>query len=439
MNLFFKKLTGSLLSTYKLEARMKQYQTDIVRYRQVEASAELAEYNKLKELVDSKEFQQKKQQLTQTKYKATVTYQKLAELQRLTKNKALQRYFFVGESAVLADYLAFRASENYVKLTDKKMVKQSPELQRMLKFEKSKAYKTWLAYKDSELPKRYNALKEETASEVFQKENVFWANPRRWLTTEEYKQESRLAELAASADIVFFLAQDRKHIEEMEAWKTVFADDFDWRKMTDSAWRPGFCYKGAALKREHSFVNEHQANNGGRNTGTLNGNLTILTQKENVTAAAWDEKKGFVNKAFDYTSDVISTGDTFRSQEGLFMAKIRCSGKVHHTFWLGAGAKTPLVHLFNYNGKKLFVGNTSASGFNGTTVSGIGTTQYYIYSLRWTKTEMVWYVNNIEVFRTNRNMPTEPLYLAVSSFLPIMERPAEGKMEVDWVRVYTAK
>ena len=49
---------------------------------------------------------------------------------------------------------------------------------------------------------------------------------------------------------------------------------------------------------------------------------------------------------------------------------------------------------------------------------------------------MIWYVNNIEVFRTTRDLPKEPLYLGVSSFLPLSDRPAEGKMEVDWVRVY---
>lgn len=439
MNLFLKKLTGGLWTTDKLEARMKQQEADIVRYRRVEKSAVLAEYMELKQIVGSKDFQDKKTRLTQTKYKETVPFRKLAELHKLNKDKALQLYFAVNDSALLADYLAFRESEDYVRLGDKKEVRKSPDLKRLFKFEHSRAYRTWLSYKDSETPKRYHALQEEVSTETFRKENMFWSNARRWLTTEEYKQECRLAELAANDDVVFYFAQDRKRIEEMETWKTVFLDNFDWRKMTDSAWRPGFAYQGKALKHEHSFANEHQANNGGKNTGTINGNLTILTQKETVTAPAWDEKKGFVSKEFDYTSDVIQTADAFRQQEGLFMAKIRCSGKVHHTFWLGTGAKTPLVHLFNYNGKKLFVGNTSVTGFDGTSVCGIGLGQYYIYSLRWTKTEMVWYVNNMEVFRTSRNLPIEPLYLAVSSFLPMAERPSEGKLEVDWVRVYATE
>lgn len=436
MNLFFKKLTGALLTTEKVEARIAQMQANIARYRQIETSEELAEYKRLLAIVNAKEFQAKKQHLTQTKYKETAPYKTLAELRRLEKNKALQLYFFVGESALLAEYLAFRESEDYVKLADKKEVSKSPDLKRLQKFEKSKAYRTWLAYKNSNELERYLALKEETATEVFQKENIFWANPRRWLTTEEYKQESRLAELSASDNIVFYLSQDLKQIEEMESWKTVFADGFDWRKMADSAWKPGFAYCCDALKKEHSFTNEHQANNGGKNTGTINGNLTILTQKEAVTAPAWDEKKGFVMKDFDYTSDVIQTADRFRQQEGLFLAKIRCSGKVHHAFWLGTDKKTPLVHLFNFNGKKLFVGNTTNSGFNGTTINGISLGQYYVYALRWTKNEMIWYVNNIEVFRTTRDLPKEPLYLGVSSFLPLSDRPAEGKMEVDWVRVY---
>ena len=119
MNLFFKKLTGALLTTEKVEARIAQMQANIARYRQIETSEELAEYKRLLAIVNAKEFQAKKQHLTQTQYKETAPYKTLAELRRLEKNKALQLYFFVGESALLAEYLAFRESEDYVKLADK--------------------------------------------------------------------------------------------------------------------------------------------------------------------------------------------------------------------------------------------------------------------------------------------------------------------------------
>lgn len=435
MNLFFKKLTGRLVSTDRCEASFSDLKKQVIRYHQVENSAELAEYRELKKVVESKEFQAKKAKLTTTKYKDTEPHKILVRLHDLTKNKPLQLYFYVSESVLLKEYLAFRDSENYVKLTDPKLVRKSPDLKRMLKFERSKAYKTWLQFKNSPLPKQYQDLRAQVSTDEFQKEKIFWANSRRWLTTNEYLQECRLAELSANDDIKFFLMQNEKDIAYWESYKTTFVDEFDWRKMADSAWRPGFAYKADALKKQHSFTREYQANNNGKNTGTLQGCLTIVTQKEQVVAPAWDEKKGFVNQAFEYTADQVQTADAFRQKEGIFSAKIRCTGRVHHTFTLGADTQIPLVHIFNYNGRKIFVGNTSKLGFEGVGITGIPVNRYYIYSLRWTKNELIWYINNMEVFRTSRNLPTEALYLAFASFLPKAQKASEGKLDVDWVRV----
>ncbi len=436
MNLFFKKLTGKLQSTEKLEALIQQNKDIVVRYRRVENSAELKEYNELKKVIEAPEFKEKKRILTQTKYHDTETYRQLRKLRDMDNNKELQLYFFVNDSKILPEYLEFRKSENYIKLADKFSLLRSPYLRRMKKFEGSRAYKSWLKHNNSGLPQQYKELQAKIDSNEFQEERRFWKNPRRWLTTQEYKQECRFAELAALDDIQFFFAQRKEKIENLESYKTMFSDDFNWRKMSDSAWQPGFAYISEQLKQQHSFTNEHQAYNGGHNTGTVNGYLTVLTHKEKATAPAWDEKKGFVNQTFDYTSDVIQTAKSFEQKEGIFMAKIRCTGKVHHTLTLNCREKTPLVHLFNFNGKKMHIGYTSQNGFVGTTVTGLSWANFYVVTLRWTPTEMIWYLNNIEVFRVNRNLPKQPLYFSIASFLPKTEKPAEGHLDVDWVRVY---
>ncbi len=436
MNLFFKKLTGKLLSTEKLEAIIQQNKDDVVRYRQIEASDTLKEYNELKEIIEAPEFQEKKRKLTTTKYNDTEVHHTLKHLRSLDKNKELQLFLYVSKSELLDEYLKFRQSEDYVKLSDKESVAQSPDLKRMQKFEKSKAYLTWKKISETELPKEYQDLQEKTSTEEFKQEKLFWKNPRRWLTTPEYKQECRFAELAASKDIRFFLSQKKEKIEKIESYQTCFSDDFDWKKMSDSLWQPGFAYKSDALKQQHSFINEHQAYNGGHNTGTVNGYLTILTHKEEVTAPAWDEKKGFVNHDFEYTSDVIQTAKAFAQEQGVFMAKIRCEGKVHHTVSLGCNEKLPLVHLYNFDGKKMHIGYADKDGFKGEIVTGLSWSKYYIITLHWTKDEMIWYVNNIEVFRINKHLPAQALHFTIASFLPKAEKPAEGHIDVDWIRVY---
>ena len=436
MNLFFKRLFGQLHSTERLERHIMMEEERIARYRQVEQSEELKEYLELKKIVESKEFQQKKYNLTHTKYKSTPTYETIRRYKELLHDKKLQMYLEMEGSKRLKDFLAFRDSENYIKLQNKKEVRNSLELKQMYKFERSKEYKSYLYYRDSKLPAEFKALVAEVATDEYKKQHAFWSNPQRWKTTDEYQQEARLKRLAAMADIVFFFQQDPAEIERMEAWKNTFTEEFSWHRFSESPWKAGFAYENPKLLRQHSFANEQQAYNGGKNVGATDGKLYLFTKREKVTAPAWDAKKGFVSKDYDYTSDIIQTSDTFRQQGGLFMAKMRIEGKIHHALWLGSSKKLPMISLFHYNGKHITMGNYSSKGFDGTVVKGINPGAYYVYSLRWTDKELIWYVNNLEVYRTANNIPKEKLFLAVSSFIDEHQRAAEGKINVAWIRVY---
>ena len=50
---------------------------------------------------------------------------------------------------------------------------------------------------------------------------------------------------------------------------------------------------------------------------------------------------------------------------------------------------------------------------------------------------MTWYVNNLQVLRCTTRVPQEALYLALQSFIASTQKPQEGLLEADWVRVYT--
>ncbi len=411
----------------------------IARYRQVEKSAEFKEYLELKKIVESKEFQQKKHNWTRTKYKSTPTYALLREYKTLLNDKGLQMFLELEQSERLKEFLEFRQSENYVKLQSKKEVRNSLELKQMYAFERSKEYKSYLTYRDSKLPARFKALVAQVMTDEFKKEYAFWSNPNRWKISDEYQKEIRFKQLAAMADIIFYFKQDVNRIELEETWTPVFEDEFDWVKLSDSKWRAGFAYDNPKLLKIHSFANEQAANNGGRNVGTVDGKLHLFTKEERVTAPAWDAKKGFVEKEFDYTSDIIQTADSFRQQGGLFMAKIRVEGNIHHAIWLGTGKKLPMINLFHYNGKHIVIGNYTERGFEGTTIRGISPRVYHIFGLRWNEKELIWYVNNVEVYRTSHNVPKEKLFLAISSFIDELQRAQEGQINVAWIRVLAKK
>ena len=247
----------------------------------------------------------------------------------------------------------------------------------------------------------------------------------------EYEQHHK--ELDKNPDIKQQVVAQPKRFDAIRNQRPTFIEDFNGK----SRWSFGYHYKSDALLKNHSFTNEQQANNAGYNITVNQGILQISTKEESASAIAWDEKKGFIRKEYQFTSGVMQTGESFRQQYGVFQAKIRCSGKINHAFWLGADEKLPLIKVFHFDGKTIKFGNLDKNGKNESTVTGINPKDFYIYTLVWTEKELRWFVNNLEVARAATHIPKETMYLAFNSFISELQQPDEGSLEVDWVRVYS--
>lgn len=250
------------------------------------------------------------------------------------------------------------------------------------------------------------------------------------------QQKNRLQELKKHPDVAFFLkTQSKKHGPVRDAYLT-FSDDFYQKKTDESRWNFGFYFKNEKLIRNYSFHNEKQANNAGNNTTVNAGVLQIQTRREAMKSLAWHPVNGFAEKQFAYTSDVLQSAKNFRQEGGIFKAKIRCSGNIHHAFWLGTEKKEPHINIFHYNGSEIQMGFMNRQQGDGVIIKGINPATYYVYSLEWTKDELIWNINNLVVFRARNNIPKEQMYLAFNSFIPENIIGEEGLLEVDWVRVY---
>lgn len=439
MNLFLSKLTGKLLTTEKFEQSIAQKMRDAKRYREVEQSAELAEYNRLKTIVTDPQFIQNKRDLIKCKYKDTAEYSTHKEYLKMLNNPALQLYMRVKDSKALKEYQEFLDSDEAFLLQDRKAVRKDARLRKMKAYAKSRDYKTFVRFNGTEMPDRFLELKQEVESEDFKKRNAFWSNPHRWETTEEYKQDKRYETLSQNKDILWFLDTDPHQIEYYESFTTLFDEEFKWKTLEDSAWKAGFKYAHKEMKSVHSYVEHKQAYSGGKNTKAQNGKLRIITRLESSIAAAWDTTKGFVKNKFNYTSDIIQSADAFHFKGGLIMAKIRCTGKLHHAFWLGNTQNVSKESIFHFNGKHITVGNIDINDTYRATIRGINHAEFYVYSLMWNKDELIWYVNNKEVFRCTSDVPWVDMYLAFSSWIDAKQKGSNGELVVDWVRVYQQK
>ncbi len=437
MNLFFERIKGALVSSENFEAQIDKMRATLERYHRVAESPELAEYFKLQEVVTSPKFKEEKQRIVGRKYKDTEEGRKSARYKELSGSRQIKEYQRALESEMFRKFLEFRNSSDYGKLQDDKAVAASPELKEFKKINASRQYQNYLSVLNSDELRQLKDLEKEVITDDFKQRNAFWNNPNRWSTTEMAKQEERFNELAAMDDIKFFVKQNKEDIVRSEMYEMIVEDKME----TLDNWHPGFGFGSDVLKDEFSMADEQQAYNGGKNTVAAVGRLDLELRQEPTMGLAWDKEKGFEKKLFPYSSDVMNSRGKIEVEEGcLIMAKVRSQGGGHHGFSLSTGKMKPLISVYFYNGNHHSVGIVTDKEKKQTDMRGVLRSKYFIYSIRWTRKEIIWYVNNLELLRIPNPLPAgTKMFFIAQSFLPAGVRPAPGKLKIAWLRVYKSK
>lgn len=433
MNLFAARLTRKMLSTEAFEKTVYDMQERVKRYRQIEKSPELAEYQELKKRIESSDFKERKQELVSRKYKDTAEGRKMLDYKRLTASKEIKRYREALADPLFRDFLQFRETPDFQKVHSAEERKADSLLKKYYDLYNSSLYKNYMKVLNSSELKQLTALEEEVNTEDFKVRHALWEDNKRWEHSDEYRIEQRFNQLAKSDDIKFYFTQREERIDWAELFRPAFDDDMSSGKN----WKPGFGYANPAMKDGHSRTSERQAYNGGKNTFFAEGRMDVETRAESKKAIAWDEKKGFVEEVFDFTSDAMNTKEAFAQESGLFMAKIRTQGVGHHFFGLTTGKQnTPMIALYHFNGKRHQVGYVDGQNTKMVDLTGVLRSMYHVYAFRWTKHELIWYVNDLELLRIPNRLPKEAMFFLAQSWLPKAEKGGEGKLKVQWARVF---
>jgi hypothetical protein len=294
--------------TKVFEQWLTSQQDMVTRYRAVEKGEVLAEYNELKSVVESADFQAKKKELTTTKYADTQVGKTMAQYNSVKSKGAVLLYRLLGKEA----------------------------------------------WKEKAEVAEYLQLKEQVSAPEFVKEHAFWKNAKRWLTTPESAQEKRYEALCKHVDVMFYVRHTESEIAELESYKLVWQEEFDGGM--DAQWATGWVYP-AGLKADHSHVSEQQAYVKGANTRVAASVMTVETKKEKVNAAAWHAEKGMLMHDFAYTSDVWHSKAALPKNLSVLQAKVAYSGKAKHAFGL-AGMKMakvlPVLHSVGVKGYAIY-------------------------------------------------------------------------------------
>ena len=433
MNLFTARLTGKMLSTEQFEKTIHDMQERVKRWRQIEKSPELAEYQKLREIVESSDFKERKNELVNRKYQDTDEGKKMIAYRNIVESREYRRYQEALTDPVFQDFLKFRETEEFAKINSLKERLLNSLYRKYYSLYNSSYYKNYMKMLNAPELKQVAVLEKEIKTEDFQTRHALWADAKRWQHSDEYKTEQRFLELANSDDIKFYFQSREEKID----WAELFRPSFDDDMSSSKKWKPGYGYASPAMKDGHSRTNERQAYNGGKNTFYVEGRMDLETREESKKAVAWDEKKGFIEHVFDYTSDVMNTKEAFAQESGLFMAKVRSQGIGHHFFGLTTGKQnSPMVALYHYNGDRHQVGFVNGAKTQMVDLTGVLRSMYHVYSFRWTKNELVWYVNNMELLRLPNRLPKEAMFFLAQSWLPMAEKGGTGKLKIQWARVY---
>ena len=474
------KLVGRFPKTETLEAHDKALREEFEEFNRFAQSDELKHFISLQEYVNSGDPNKVKEELKNLKYAGSPEQQKEQEFIKLSKDKTLGNYFKVKDSSQLelfrnvelsgkptrfselkqevesAEYKSLRKqhkkenSSEYQHEIEYKKLKNDAELKKYFKLKKWKPLNDFFSIENSDILAKYEGLKSYTETTEFKERKEYLLSKSKFEKSEAYQKLKEYKNLEKSDKIVwFFSCQKSNKFDEIKRWSLTFEENFDAKKLDTSKWITRYFWGEALLNKSYSLAADKHWYTDSSNFELDSSTLKIITKKEAAEGIAWDFKYGFVPKSFNYTSGLISTGQSFRQQEGRFEAKIKLTSTkgVYHAFWLVGDKTIPEIDILrqkgdnssSFQGAYFWMNGEGKTKKSMTSVGGINfNNDFFILSIDWDANSIVWKVNGIPYKEEKNNLPDSPLYVVLSS--GVNSQPNEANlpvfMEVDWVRCW---
>lgn len=474
------KTFGQFPNTEEIEAKDKALRAEYDQFISFGKSAEYAHFVELEKFVQSGEPLRVKNELKQMKYSGSEEQLKETEFKRLSKDKELKNYLRIYDSPDLQTIRAIELSGKPVRYKEFKDVVESTAYKANRKLHKknnSDEYQKELAFKElskdaeiklyvnamgkrifkdyfklegSEKVNKYNELKEYMLSNEFIDRKTYLQSNKKYEQSAEYAKEQEYNELTKSERIVWYKSlENSKKFDDIKRWELVFSDDFNSAKLDREKWMTRYFWGEALIQKNYSLASDRHYYTDDKNIEFENSLLKISTRQEQAEGLAWDLKMGFIPKKFDYTSGLISTGESFRQKYGRIEAKVRFSKTpgVYHAFWLVGEKMLPHIDIFRKNAKnttsqgsvfspadgaaKPLTGKSKLGGFN-------FDTNFFILSIDWSPEKIIWKINGVPYMESTKNIPNTEMYLVFSSGVTGKEQPEQlpATFEIDWVRCW---
>ncbi|TLX74370.1 glycosyl hydrolase family protein [Labilibacter sediminis] len=468
-------------NTEKYENENQNLINDFNKFHALEKSDTIIRFFELDTLIHSGDFEKKVLKLKKETFKDTEAYQKFrkykeykrsANVKRYNKlikeNKAdeedtlkatnevqtylkLKKYVESEEFATIkkeSDAKEFKGSDAFKNFSEYKKLKRSSTVKRYNKLALKNRIAEIEELKNSTEIQTHNDLKNYIESDEYATIKKEMSDKHRFKKTKEYQLQEEHKALSKTEDVIWFLKTKNKNsFHELDKWDLTFEDDFNGTKLDESKWITGYYWGKALLNDTYVQANEKQFFKK-ENIELRDGCARIISRNERCKGKVWNPELGFVPQDFEYTSGLLSTGQSFRQKFGRFEAKIKFNHTypAAHTFWLLAEQIAPQINILKTpekSNKKIEVGHFWANDkellqkTQNVKIPG-SSDQFYIYTLEWSKNKLEWKINGVPVYTQTENVPQEAMYISLSSHFT--STPSSEKlpisMDVDWVRCY---
>jgi hypothetical protein len=379
------------VSTKKFEASLINERNDFERFRSFEGSELLKRYQELDALIHSGEFEKKVRELKTARYKNTEQWRQLDQYNAMMSSSDIKTYLKftkagvhermkqIAESDSYQSYLAlkafvnsgefhaakakkdFKQTEAYTRLRTYEQLSKDPNIKFYLKTEKKANYKTVTNLENSERLNTFFKLEAIVQSKEFQAHKAFMEDKKRFKKSEEHNLLEEYNGLQKNEEIKWYLNIKKKNpFKELRQWRLTFEDDFDAMHLDTSKWMTGYYWGKALMNDAYALAGEKQFFKDD-NVELRDSIARIVTRRDGAKGKIWDPTHGFINQQFEYTSGLISTGQSFRQKYGKFEAKIRYNHSYPHlnAFWMVGEKITPQIDVLKSafkNGKSIECG-----------------------------------------------------------------------------------
>lgn len=474
------KLLGRFPKTHEFEAKQDNLRKEYEEFVSFPDCEEYKTFIELENFAKSDEPEKIKRELKSLTFKNSEEQKLELELKLLSKKKTIRNYIRVKSSEKLELYRKVESSgkpqkhedlkqfiqslgyknqrkehkknnsEEYQKEVEFKGLKKDYELKQYLKLRNWKPLQDFLKLEDSVEVNRYYELGRLLSSKEFIDRKEYLLSKNKFEQTSAYQNLKEYEKLKKAEKIIWYKKHiNSKKFDEVKRWKNTFSEDFSKTKLDKNKWITQFYWGKTLIEQGYSLASDKHFYTNGNNIDVSNNSLKIITRKEKAEGLSWDKRFGFIPQAFEYTSGIVNTGQSFRQLYGKFEAKIRftMAPNVYHAFWLVGDTMLPHIDVIRQNGgakpsvqgsifwqngpKKPNCFKARLSGFN-------FSENFYILSLEWTPNKLEWKINGVTYAQTTSNIPKEPAYLVLSSGVNGAKADSmlPANLEVEWIRCW---